>query len=78
MAVNGWKVTAIIFIILFAIETLYFIWAFNLGTTMIENKAICSNEVCYNVDATAFTYEDYDGLCTCYNGEEVILTKYLT
>ena len=61
--VNKWKVTAIIFIILFTLETLYFIWAIKY-TLDEENKTLeCYYEIC----------EDYPDawregdLCYCYD-----------
>ncbi len=70
---NKWKVTAIIFIILFALSCLFIVWAWSVGTTEINNETKCSNEICFNYDA----FQYYDGTCYCYTGNEVQYTRYL-
>jgi regulatory protein YycI of two-component signal transduction system YycFG len=77
MAVKKWKTIAIIFIILFVVETFLVILIYNKGVSMQDNRLKCSNEVCFNIDASAFIYDDYTNECTCYNGEEIIQRTYL-
>ena len=70
--VNGWKVTAIVCILLLIAETSLIVWAYNYGTESIDNKIKCSNEICFNIDSSAFIYDEYTNTCECYQGEEVI------
>jgi len=73
----NWKAIAIIFIVLFVVETGIIFWAYNKGVGMSKNKIICSNEICTEVDADSFIYDDYMNVCSCYKNNEVIKTKVL-
>lgn len=73
--VNGWKVVAIIFIILFILETASLVFFWRLGTNMIEKETECSVNVCQNYDA--FAYDDYAQMCYCYTGNEIALEQYI-
>lgn len=59
---NGWKITAIIFIILFLTETLFFVWAYYQGAEEQEKILECYYNVCERYPE-AF-YEET--VCTCY------------
>lgn len=76
MAIN-WKIIAWIFIIIFILETCLIVWAYNKGTSMEDNKSKCSNEICFNVDADAFIYDDYSSTCECYRNNEIIKREIL-
>lgn len=71
---NSWKVTAIIFIILFLLETLFFGWAIWAAIQDENRMKECYYEVCSEyVDAY---YED--NICTCYEADmfgEYIVAK---
>lgn len=71
--VNKWKITAIIFIILFVLETLFVGIVTNIGINEIKNEEKCSNDICYEYDA----YQYYENTCYCYTGDEVAYTRYL-
>ncbi|KKM88832.1 hypothetical protein LCGC14_1254880, partial [marine sediment metagenome] len=43
---NGWKVTAIIFIILFILETVFFIGILSIGFSEIDKENQCIYNVC--------------------------------
>ena len=73
--VNGWKITAIIFIIIFILETAFFIYSFNLGTEMIEKENECAYNVCNNYDS--YAYDDYAEICYCYNDNELQHEEYI-
>lgn len=76
---STWKTLAIIFMCLFLIETIFFVWSFNLGTEMIENENECAINIC-DVGNTndAYSYDAYDKICYCYRGNEVSYQKYMT
>ncbi len=73
--VNGWNVIAIIFIILFILESLFLFWAFNLGTQFIENENECSINVC--ADYETYYYDEWDNICYCFNDGEIEHQEYL-
>ena len=76
---NGWKTTAIIFIILFLLETSLLVWAVTTSVADEEKLNKCYYEICSDTD-DAF-YENY--LCTCMNWNsdtenyETVRTKYM-
>lgn len=70
-----WKRTAIIFIIICVLETLFILWAYNLGNTMIENEYTCSINICADYDA--YIYDDSSSQCSCYIDNELKLTRYM-
>ena len=60
---NRWKITAIIFIILFTLETAFFTWAIVLATNEENKINECYYEICNE-------YPDAlreDNLCYCYD-----------
>ena len=76
MSSNGWKITAIIFICLFVLETAGFAFIIKIGTDVINNESKCSTDICYNIEgADSFIYED--PICYCYKNGEIIYQKYL-
>jgi hypothetical protein len=72
MAINKWKVVAIIFIILFTLETSLLYYAYNVGVETTQGRFKCSQEVCANINADAFTYDDNTALCSCYSDNQII------
>lgn len=76
MAINGWKITAIIFMIAFVAETLLIAWAWNLGGDAIEKENDCQINVCESYEA--FLFDSYNQMCYCYEDGEVVYEKYIT
>ncbi len=71
---NHWKTIAIIFIVLFVLETLILIWAISAGTSMINNENECSINICGEVEnAVSYYYDEYEQICYCMDvdGETV-------
>lgn len=77
MEKDTWKIIAIIFMILFILETLFLFYAFNLGVEIETNDLKCSDEICYNLDATSYLYEDTYSLCQCYKNGEIIYQEVI-
>jgi len=73
--VNGWKVTAIIFIVLFILESLLIGWAYNYGTESIENETECSYNICDGYDS--YYFDDYENVCYCYIDGEIEHQEYI-
>lgn len=74
---NGWKITAIIFIVLFIIETCFIIYAINIGVDSIDGEYECSINVCADEIYDAYQYYSYDGICDCYTDGEIVKTQYI-
>ncbi len=73
--VDGWKVTAIVFIILLILETLFLIYAYNLGTEDVEKENECIINVCSEYDA--YYYDGLTNICECYIDNELVKQEYL-
>jgi hypothetical protein len=75
--VNGWKITAIVFICLFAVLLSFNVWGYTL--VVAEDNAI--NDCYYNT-CSEFPEAWYEaGVCTCYMEDEygeyeVAMTSY--
>lgn len=78
---NKWKTTAIIFIILFAIETLFLVYVGGIGKEAINNENKCSIEVCnlmeYNTAYDSYFYDSSIKMCYCYIDKEIVKSKYM-
>ena len=80
MKKQGWKITALIFIGIFIIESLFIGYIFKAGFEAIENENACYFDICED-NADAY-YDDYNKLCYCYDynmlGElEVVETELM-
>ena len=73
--VNGWKVTAIILIVIVLLETSFIVYAYNIGTKEIDGRLKCSNVICYNMGSESFTYEQ--GICNCWKGDKIIYKEII-
>ena len=70
---NGWKVTAIIFIIISIVELVLFVGLIKLGINIIEKETECQVNVCAGYDAFY-----YDGdICYCYEDNEITKEEYI-
>ena len=74
----GWKILAIVFIVLFLIETSYLAWGLSLVITEEENTAECYYNICAD-----YPQADYaNKVCNCYdydeeNRYEITLREYM-
>jgi len=80
--VNGWKVTAFIFIALFTIETGLIIWAtvsviISLDKD-IERENECIFNICIDAEDENYIYYTDTRLCECYNNKlEITKQRYI-
>ncbi|MFW6233409.1 MAG: hypothetical protein ACOC3Z_01980 [Nanoarchaeota archaeon] len=78
---KAWKITAIIFIILFIVETLILISIFNLGNKAIENENTCVYQICELGEPSSkydsYYYDTTEDFCYCYKNNEVAKKKYI-
>lgn len=64
---NGWKITALIFIILFIVENLLFAYLFYLGIDIINKEETCKG-LCSTKQSDSFYLDG--NICSCYlNGK---------
>lgn len=68
--VNGWKVTAIIFIILFVLSVSSTIALIKIGLNQMEKEEQCS-DTCYSLEENSSYYFDID-TCYCLQGKDII------
>ena len=73
--VNKWKITAIIFITLFILETIFLVWAISYGTGILEKETECSINIC--ADYEAFYFDDTENVCYCYLDNEIAHQEYV-
>ncbi len=74
---NGWKVTAIVFIVLFILETIFFISIIGIGFSEIDKENQCVYNVCGDDEFDSYIYYDFEGICECYTQGELIKTEYI-
>lgn len=72
---NKWKTIAIIFIILFVLETLAIVYVYKVGADANAHEAQCANEICYILKADTYFYEPYEGVCQCFKDEKEIYNR---
>lgn len=73
--VNGWKVTAICFIILFIVETAGVVWLMQIGLEEINRESTCAINIC--ADYETYYYDSYWETCYCYIDSEVEKTEFI-
>lgn len=74
---NGWKLTAIVFIVLFILETILFISIIVIGFSQIDKENQCIYNVCEDESYDSYTYDDVTSICECYTNGELIKMEYL-
>jgi hypothetical protein len=77
MKMTNWKTIAIIFIVLFTLETAFMVWAVYISVREEQRTNDCYYNFCGNYPDALY----YDGICECYEydvmGNPVIAkTKY--
>lgn len=60
--VNGWKIVAIIFIVLFVLENIFWIWIFIEVEIDERKERECYYEICDTKQVPTYL----DGVCYCY------------
>ena len=77
MKKQGWKTLAIVFIVLFVLETALFVMLLAAGTASIEKESICAINICEDEKYTAYFYDDYENICYCYEGADITHQEYV-
>jgi len=73
--VNGWKVAAIIFMVLFILESASIVWLFKIGIDMDKDEMDCAMNICE--DYSAYNFDIYSNMCYCYEGGEIFKEVYI-
>ncbi len=71
---NGWKVVAIIFIILFILETLFLVLAFSYAVDSLKKENECVYNICKDYDGYDFNIDD---ICSCYENGVLVYEEYV-
>ena len=74
---NGWKVTAIVFIILFILETIFFISIVSIGFSDLNKENQCMYNVCGGESYDSYVYYEFEGICECYKSGIVKKMEYI-
>ena len=79
MEKKGWKILAIIFMILFILETLYFVWAVSSVIEDGKQEDECFVNVCaFNAQtgeskiADTYYFDTLSDICYCYKSDEIV------
>jgi hypothetical protein len=59
---TNWKIVAVVFIVLFVLETAYIVWAVSIYQQEQKNTAICYYDICEEYPDAAYG----NGVCRCY------------
>lgn len=74
---NTWKTLAIIFIILFVLETAFIIWMISIGLKEINIESECIVNICGSDEYDAYYYDTYEEICYCYKDHEVTHQEFM-
>ncbi len=77
VGVNGWMIVAIIFIVLFILETIFLIWFVGTGFKALDKETECQVNVCTKNGYDAFDLDLGTNICYCYKNGEVVYQEYL-
>ena len=70
-----WKTIAIIFIILFTLETLFIITIFKVGFDVQKEENVCSINICSEYNS--YYYDSVESICYCYKNGEIKYQEYV-
>lgn len=71
--INGWKVVAIIFIVLFILETCLIVWVGNLGLKELNAEESCYVDIC--LDSDFYKWDTNSKTCYCFNSNGDIIKE---
>lgn len=81
---SRWKTIAIVFIVLFIVETFVFIgvmafggWVVKLALDLEEKDQQCAGNVCDLQVHDAYFYDDTSGVCYCYQDGKIAAQEYI-
>ncbi len=79
MEKKGWKITAIIFIVLFILETISVVGLVMWGAAILNEEYEKESECIYNVcsGAETYIYYEYEEVCECYIDHELVKSEYM-
>ena len=82
---NAWKTIAIIFIILFVLESALIIYNIAIFLNQENKLERCAVDICgyspeledWNGEYDGHNYDEYLNICYCFKGYELSLEKYM-
>ncbi len=75
--VNGWMIVAIIFIVLFVLETIIFFWFMNTGFKAVSKETECQINICTQKGYDAYDLDLGTNICYCYKNGTVVYQEFL-
>ena len=75
MEKKGWRNLAIVFMALSFMLGITLIWAYNVGTEMIENESECAYNIC--LTGETYYYDEIQKICYCYQNNELVHSEYI-
>lgn len=72
---HTWRTTAIVFIVLFILETAAIVWMVNAGISAMDNEQECMDACWEMPEAGYYTYDGYAETCYCLNENNEIISK---
>ena len=72
-----WKIIAIVFIVIFILENLFFIWAFFASEEDSRKEAICLTQYCTKDKFDAYGYDVDTHICTCFKDNKAVEQHFI-
>ena len=72
---NGWKITAIIFMVIFLLQLILMVWFISWANESIDKENQCSYNICSEYEA--YTFDDFTNVCSCYTDKELLYEEFV-
>ena len=72
---GAWRTAAIVFIILFLLQTFVIVYVMVEGEKILETEKQCQLNVCR--EYSAYYYASSDKMCYCYTDNQIVLNQYM-
>ena len=77
MVVSGyWRGLAIIFMVLFVLESISFVWLYSVGMGIMNDEIECLND-CSIEGGFVYGYDGVTGLCSCFGEDDVLIKRWV-
>jgi len=70
-----WKSVAIVFIVLFVVETIIFFWVYFIGTEMLEKESECMDFCEEEEKCSSYYYDEYKEKCYLFDYDHELLAE---
>jgi len=72
---KGWRTSAIVFIVLFVLQSMFVVWIFKAGNDLIDAENKCSVNVCDGYES--YYFDNLERMCYCLNDQDIEYQKYI-